>query len=100
MEIEKSVKESSLPAAIMAALRKDYPKATFKDPNLVQKFYYEVDIVIDGKTHEVKVDAAGNIEDESKGKADDMEQAGSEDHGKGEKHEGKKGEKEEDDDND
>ena len=51
--------------------------------------FYEVEIVIDGKKHEVKVDASGNIEDESKGDGDD----------KGEKHEGKKGEKEEDDDN-
>lgn len=64
MELEKGVNESALPAAAMAALKKDFPNATFKDPNLVQKFYFEIDVVIDGKTHEVKVDAAGNIEDE------------------------------------
>ena len=51
---------------------------------------YEVEIVIDGKKHEVKVDASGNIEDESKDDADD----------KDEKHDGKKGEKEKEDDKD
>jgi hypothetical protein len=29
--------------------------------------FYEIEIVIDGTKHEVKVDASGNIEDESKG---------------------------------
>jgi len=65
LEIEKSMKEGSLPAAAMAALKKDYPKATFKNPIAVQKFFYEIGIEVDGKMHEVKVDAAGNIEDES-----------------------------------
>lgn len=90
METEKGTIEGKLPAAVMAALKKDYPKATFADPQVVTKMFYEIEVVIDGKKHEVKVDASGNIEDESKG--DD-------DH-KGEKHDGKKGEKEEDDDND
>ena len=90
METEKATTEAKLPAAVMAALKKDYPKATFADPQVVTKMFYEIEIVIDGKKHEVKVDASGNIEDESKGG----------NHDKGEKHEGKKGEKEEDDDND
>ncbi len=90
METEKGTSEAKLPAPVMAALKKDYPKATFANPFVVTKMFYEVEIVIDGKKHEVKVDASGNIEDESKGDGDD----------KGEKHEGKKGEKEEDDDND
>jgi hypothetical protein len=89
METEKGTTEAKLPAAVTAALKKDYPKATFADPQTVTKMFYEIEIVIDGKKHEVKVDASGNIEDESKGDGD-----------KGEKHEGKKGEKEEDDDND
>lgn len=86
MEIEKATTEAQLPAAVMAALRKDYPKATFANPFVVTRIFYEVEVVIDGKKHEVKVDASGNIEDESKG--------GDE---KGEKHDGKKGEKDEDD---
>ncbi|MBL9030850.1 MAG: hypothetical protein JNM80_03975 [Phycisphaerae bacterium] len=97
METEKATTEAKLPAAAMAALKKDYPKATFANPFVVTKMFYEVEIVIDGKKHEVKVDASGNIEDESKG---DDDHAKGEDHKKGEKHEGKKGEKEEDDDND
>jgi len=64
LELEKGVNESAVPAAIMAALKKEFPKATLKDFNSVQKFYYEVDVVIDGKKHEVKVDASGEIDDE------------------------------------
>ncbi len=52
--------------------------------------FYEVEIVIDGKKHEVKVDASGNIEDESEG---GDEHAKGEEHGKGEKGEGKKDKK-------
>jgi len=48
--------------------------------------FYEVEVVIDGKSHEVKVDAAGSIEDESKGDDDDQKNA--------------KGEREDDDDKD
>ena len=100
MESEKGTTEAKLPAALMAALKKDYPKATFAKPFAVTKMFYEVEVVIDGKAHQVKVDAAGNIEDESKGDGDDKEHAKGDKDGKGEKHEGKKGEKEEDDDND
>jgi hypothetical protein len=87
METEKGTTEGKLPAAVIAALKKDYPKATFANPIAVTRMFYEVEIVIDGKKHEVKVDASGNIEDESNGGDDD----------KGEKHDGKKGEKDEDD---
>ena len=85
MESEKATTEAKLPAAVMTALKKDYPKATFAKPFSVTKMIYEIEVVIDGKTHEVKVDAAGNIEDESKGDGDDKKDA--------------KGEKEVDDDN-
>ncbi|MBY0312382.1 MAG: hypothetical protein K2W85_09955 [Phycisphaerales bacterium] len=71
METEKGTTEAKLPAAVMAALKKDYPKATFANPFVVTKMFYEVEIVIDGKKHEVKVDASGNIEDESKGDGDE-----------------------------
>lgn len=79
METEKGTTEAKLPAVVMAALKRDYPKATFANPFAVTKLYYEVEIVIDGKTHEVKVDASGNIEDESMGDGDE----------KGDKHEEK-----------
>ncbi len=83
METEKSTTEAKLPAAVMAALKKDYPKATLANPFVVTKMFYEVEIVIDGKKHEVRVDASGNIEDESKDDGDD----------KGDKHEEKKDKK-------
>jgi len=82
METEKPTTEAKLPAAVLAALKKDYPKATFANPLTVTRMLYEIEIVIDGKKHEVLVDPAGNIEDESRG--------GDE---KGEKHEGKKDKK-------
>lgn len=88
METEKATTEAKLPASVMAALRKDYPKATFADPQAVTRMFYEIDVVIDGKTREVKVDPSGNIEDRSSG----------DEHGekaKGEDHE----DHEEDDDN-
>jgi hypothetical protein len=71
METEKATTEAKLPAAVMAALKKDYPKAAFADPQVVTKMFYEIEVVIDGKKHEVKVDASGNIEDESKGDGDE-----------------------------
>lgn len=67
MEMEKSVTEAKLPPTILAALKQDYPKATFADPQFVTKMFYEIEVVIDGKKHEVRVDASGNIEDETKG---------------------------------
>ncbi|CAN5716675.1 hypothetical protein BH11PLA1_BH11PLA1_11300 [soil metagenome] len=106
LELEKATTEAKLPAAAMAALKKDYPKATFAKPFAVTKMYYEIQMVIDGKTREVKVDAAGNIEGWPKGAGKDQKDAKGEGYGKGEKsekgekHEGKKGEKEKDDDND
>lgn len=89
MEIEKGMKDTALPAAATAALKKAYPGATFKDMVAVQKFYFEVEVVINGKGHGVRVDAAGQIEDEHH--EADKEKAG-------EKHEGKKGDKDDDDD--
>lgn len=90
METEKPIAESKLPAAVMAALKKDYPKATFANHLTVTKFLYEVEVVIDGKKHEVLVDPAGNIEDEAKGDDEKGENGKGEEKEKGEKHEDKK----------
>ncbi len=90
MERETPTTEARLPAAVMAALKKEYPKATFQNPASVQKFYFEIDIVIDGESHEVKIDAAGNIEDERGGNGDDDGQGKGEENENGEKHEGRK----------
>jgi hypothetical protein len=67
MESEKGTTEAKLPAAALAALKKEYPKATFADPQIVTKTFYEIVVVIDGQKHAVTVDAAGGIEDESEG---------------------------------
>ena len=65
MEVETAVAMTKLPVTAMAALKKEFPNATMGDCSLVQKTYYEMDMIIDGKKREVKFDAAGNIEDES-----------------------------------
>lgn len=66
METEKATTEAKLPAAVMAAIRRAYPKAVFANPFVVTKVFYEIEVVVDGKKHEVKVDASGDIEDEAK----------------------------------
>lgn len=81
METEKATSKTDLPAAVLAALKKDYPRATFTDPQFVTRMFYEINVVIDGKKHEVRVDASGNIEDGSQG-----------DNEKGEKHDGREDE--------
>ncbi|MBX3380668.1 MAG: hypothetical protein KF805_11295 [Phycisphaeraceae bacterium] len=86
METERATTEAKLPAAVLEALKKEYPNATFADPQVVTKMYFEIDVVRNGKKHEIKVNAAGDIEDE----ADDEHEHGD---GKGEKHEGKHEEK-------
>lgn len=76
IELEHRVKVA--PAAVLAAITKAHPKATIGDVTAVQTFSYEVAVTIDGTTHEVKVDAAGEIDDE------DHERGGEKDepHGK------------------
>lgn|GEM_PF-643372 len=65
MELEHPTTPEKLPAAAMEALRKEFPNAKFSDPQIVTKTYYEIDVVIDGKTQEVKVDASGDVEDDN-----------------------------------
>jgi hypothetical protein len=67
MELERGTTEDKLPTAVMAALKKDYPTATFEKPMAVTRMYFEVQVVIDGKKHEVRVDASGTIEDTDEG---------------------------------
>jgi hypothetical protein len=65
IELERATPAEKLPAAVLAALRKQYPGATFTDPHVVTRTVYEVDVVVDGKKHEVEADAAGNIDDDN-----------------------------------
>ena len=63
MEIESPVAASALPEAVRREIQKDYPGATIKAAESVQLFYYEMEIVVDGKTIEVAAFATGDIED-------------------------------------
>jgi len=91
MELERPTTTEKLPAALMTALKKEYPKATFEHPQVVTKTLYEIEIVIDGKRHEIKADAAGSIEDHATDRDEEHDSAKRGEHGKGERHEGKKG---------
>lgn len=84
METERAVAESSLPDPALAALRREYPGATFADAQAVTVHSYEIDVVLDGKRHEVKVDATGGISDPSRASKDKPKEKK-----KGEKKEGK-----------
>ncbi len=63
METERTVATGSLPAAAAAAIRKEMPSANIGTVQVVTKTYYEVEITESGKKREIKVDAAGNIDD-------------------------------------
>ncbi|MFO0829593.1 MAG: hypothetical protein U0572_15750 [Phycisphaerales bacterium] len=76
LEIEKSVKDSAMPAAVMAALKKKFPGGTFKSFTSVQKFSYEVEVVVDGKTHGVELNATGAMEDDESHEGANHERAG------------------------
>ncbi len=80
MESEKGTTVAKLPAVVMAALKRDYPKAAYANPFAVTRMFYEVEVVVDGKTHEVKVDAAGNIEDDAAGGDEEHEDANGKEH--------------------
>ncbi|MFA6044574.1 MAG: PepSY domain-containing protein [Phycisphaerales bacterium] len=63
LELERGTTEAKVPAAAMDALKKANPGATFSSMSAVTKFYYEIEVVKDGKKHEVKVSASGEIEE-------------------------------------
>ena len=63
LQVETTVEESAVPAEALAALKKAHPEATFKNHTAVKEFYYEVDVVENGKTKEIKFDAMGRVRD-------------------------------------
>ncbi len=63
LEIERPVREGDLPAAILREIQKDHPGATIQAADAVQLFYYELEVMVDGKTIEVAALATGDIED-------------------------------------
>ncbi|MGH7245187.1 MAG: hypothetical protein ACREJD_17375 [Phycisphaerales bacterium] len=62
LETERGIPADRLPAAAAAALTKAHPGVAFGNVSLVTKTYYEVEVTKNGKKHEVKVTAAGEIE--------------------------------------
>ncbi len=74
---------------------KDYPGATIQAAEHVQLFYYEMDVLVDGKIVEVAVFATGDIEDNLLG--DQSDEDGHTDHD-GDDHDDHEDSDEEDDD--
>jgi hypothetical protein len=63
MEIEHPANMKTFPEAIRREIEKDHPGAVIKSADAVQLFYYELTVVVDGKTIEVIAFASGDIED-------------------------------------
>lgn len=64
LEHERGLDASALPAAVTAALHKQFPKGTVAKCESIQSFAYECQVVVNGKKHDVTVDATGEIDDE------------------------------------
>ncbi|HEX5010679.1 MAG TPA: hypothetical protein VFY71_09770, partial [Planctomycetota bacterium] len=63
MELERELPVDTLPAAVQAALKHDFPGATVDKAEAVQVSYFEVQVNSGGRKHDVKVYATGDIED-------------------------------------
>lgn len=61
LEVEHDVAPDALPAAVRAALDKKFPGAAIDEAEAIQKFYYEVEIIVDGKKKEVTISPTGKI---------------------------------------
>jgi len=61
VESEKEVAVSSLPTEVLSAVKGKYPSARIKEASSVQKWYYEVEISVNGKRLEVSVSPTGKI---------------------------------------
>lgn len=68
LEVEKHASET--PAAVKAAIDKKYPGGTVKSTEAVEVHFYEVKVEANGKTHEVKLNAAGSIMETEEGDED------------------------------
>lgn len=64
LERETQVDPNTLPAAVLAKLRAKFPNATVKGAEATEVHYYEVTLVIGGKTREVGIAASGALMDD------------------------------------
>lgn len=62
-EIEEDLKQDELPAPVLKALRKDFPKAAIREAEKRSEIRvtYRVDVTIDGRKREVTVSPRGRI---------------------------------------
>ena len=63
LKVTRNMDTEKLPVAMVAAIQKDYPGVKLRKVESVQRFYYEVDAVVDSKHREFKAMASGDIED-------------------------------------
>jgi uncharacterized membrane protein YkoI len=77
LERESPVAADALPEAVRREIQKDFPGATVKAAEAVELHYFEIEVVVDGRTVEVSAFATGDIEDYvGPGGEDDDEHAG------------------------
>tara|TARA_R110000744_G_scaffold380529_1_gene501802 strand:- start:10027 stop:10827 length:801 start_codon:yes stop_codon:yes gene_type:complete len=95
IEIETPVRSNQIPGAVLKEIMKDYPGAKIQDAEHVQLFYYEMDVLVDGKIIEVAAFATGDLEDYLLG--DQSDENGHADHD-GDDHDDHEDSDEEDDD--
>lgn len=73
LAIDTDIKPEALTEAASKAIKKAYPSGTIKGAESVQEFYYEVVVMADGKPHEVKVTATGEIKGHHQDEADEKD---------------------------
>ena len=64
LEEESGIDKALLPPAAVKAIEKKYPGAVIRSAEQVKVVFYELDIVKNGKKHEVKLNAAGQMMDD------------------------------------
>jgi hypothetical protein len=93
IESERGIALDKIPAAAMVALKQRYPNATLGDAVVATKVVYEVEITVDGRKREVKMEASGAMDE----KYGDWKEGGKKAEGKSK---AKGGDEDEDDDED
>lgn len=63
LERESPVAVDALPEAVRREIQKDFPGATVKAAEAVELHFFEIEVVVDGRTIEVSALATGDIED-------------------------------------
>ncbi|MCB9838751.1 MAG: PepSY-like domain-containing protein [Phycisphaeraceae bacterium] len=59
LAVDHEIAEGALPALILAELHEEVPGAVIGDVNIAQVIVYEIEYTLDGRTHEIALDASG-----------------------------------------